>query len=166
MVKVYSMRSLYQNPGFLYVVIYFILFVLRATDAFSQTWRGLYPSWFNVHYDCDILHMIHVHDEINYFCERSLFVLVSLSIDNDLPLQMTSASLLLLVVMVLHKGQQKGRERTNSGVSVSAPGVSGLLKSEILAKVSVFGLVLSTVLKKLQEPTMLKHAGSVARRPR
>jgi len=44
--------------------------------------------------------------------------------------------------MVLHKGQQKGRERTNSGVSVSAPGVSGLLKSEILARVSVSGWVL------------------------
>src|SRR4051812_16367951 len=68
--------------------------------------------------------------------------------------------------MVLHKGQQKGRERTSSGVSASAPGVSGLLKSEILARVSVSGLVLSTVLKKLQELMMLKHEGSVARRPR
>ena len=62
--------------------------------------------------------------------------------------------------------QQKGRERTNSGVSVNAPGVSGLLKSEILLRVPVFGLVLSTVLKKLQELMMLKHIGSVARRPR
>ncbi|KAE8806554.1 hypothetical protein D1007_17370 [Hordeum vulgare] len=60
---------------------------------------------------------------------------------------------------------KKGRERTNSRVSVSAPWVSGLLKSHILPRMSMSGSVLSIVLKKLQEVMMLKHAGSMERRP-
>jgi hypothetical protein len=72
----------------------------------------------------------------------------------------------LLLLMAVHQSPLKGRERPSSGASAAALGVNGLLKSETLARVSVSGLALTTPLRKLPEPMMLKQEGSVARRQR
>lgn len=61
---------------------------------------------------------------------------------------------------------QNERGRINTEESVSAHGVNGRLRSVTREKGSESGLEPSTLLKKLPEPTMLRHAGSEARRPR
>ena len=57
---------------------------------------------------------------------------------------------------------QRERGRINTEELGSAHGVNGLLKYETRGKGSGFGLELSTLLKKLQEPMMLRHARSGA----
>jgi hypothetical protein len=61
---------------------------------------------------------------------------------------------------------QNAAGRTNTGGSACAPRVNGQLKSETLARVSVFGLELTTLLRRQLGHMMLKPVRSVARKLR
>uniref|UniRef100_A0A0A9DB38 Uncharacterized protein n=1 Tax=Arundo donax TaxID=35708 RepID=A0A0A9DB38_ARUDO len=61
---------------------------------------------------------------------------------------------------------QSAAERISTGGSASVPGANGQLKFETLARVSVFGLEHTSLLRRQLGHMMLKPARSVARKRR
>lgn len=72
----------------------------------------------------------------------------------------------LLTLARILRNPQRGRGRTSIEGSDRGHGVNGQLKFVIQGKVSVFGLELLILLRKLQELMILRHAGSEARKLR